>query len=161
MASEAQPGGAFTLSWIGLRPQRHGPINPVTRAELDATRGLLGDHAAGKRNPLRQVTLITTVDLDHINQQLGRIVHPAILRRNLVLSGDGERPQKGDWWNIGDVILEITAPCAPCKRMGWILGPGGYNAMRGHGGHTARIIRGGLIETGMSSQPAQSGLFGD
>ena len=55
---------------------------------------------------------------------------------------------KGRQFRIGPTLLEWSGECAPCSRMEINLGPGGYNAVRGHGGFTARVIEGGEVHTG-------------
>jgi MOSC domain-containing protein YiiM len=80
-------------------------------------------------------------------------VNPQLLRRNLVVSGIPLIALKGRRFRIGEVLLEGTDACDPCSRMEAALGPGGYNAMRGHGGLCARIVEGGTIRIGDALQP--------
>jgi len=51
-------------------------------------------------------------------------------------------------FRVGAALLEGSGICAPCSRMEAALGPVAFNALRGHGGVTARVIEGGLIYAG-------------
>jgi MOSC domain-containing protein YiiM len=95
------------------------------------------------------VTLLQSEHLPAVGALLGRgPVDPVLLRRNLVVAGCNLRALQGRRFTIGDVELEGTGECHPCSRMEEALGEGGYQAMRGHGGLNARILRGGTLRVG-------------
>ncbi len=136
------------VEWIGVRPARDVPMREADAVQATAGKGLTGDRyasASGKRG----VTLLQAEHLPVIAALAGHAsVAPALLRRNLLISGIALAALQGRTFQIGEVVLEGTGPCDPCARMEQALGPGGYNAMRGHGGLTARIVRGGIIRMG-------------
>ena len=136
---------AGCVEWIGVRPERLAPVESVERAvAIDG--GLVGDHYAGGK---REVTLIQAEHLDAVAALLSRgPIDPALVRRNVVVSAVNLLALK-DWrFRVGEAVLEYAAPCHPCSRMEDALGPGGYNAMRGHGGIAARVIAPGAIRVG-------------
>ncbi|MEO0693467.1 MAG: MOSC domain-containing protein, partial [Pseudomonadota bacterium] len=51
---------------------------------------------------------------------------------------------------------EVTGPCPPCSRMEEVFGPGGYTAMRGHGGVYARVVTPGIVSIGAPVRPVKS-----
>ena len=138
------------LEWIGLRPERMGELHSVSEATVIAERGLQGDHkSTGRAGSKRQVTLIQQEHLVAVAGMLHRDrVGPEQVRRNLVVSGINLLALKGKQFRLGEVLLEFSGPCEPCSRMEDNLGPGGFNAMRGHGGITAKVIEGGTIRIG-------------
>lgn len=136
------------LKWIGLRPAKRQPLLEVDAVEVTVEAGLVGDRYAGSSKK-RQVTLIQEEHLEAVASLLSReSINPGLTRRNLVIAGINLQALQGQQFQIGTVILETTGLCYPCSRMEENLGPGGYNAMRGHGGINARVIRGGIIRKG-------------
>ena len=130
----------------------------VDQALLEPGRGLRGDRWRGSAAGARQVTLVAAEHLRAVAGFLGLdAVAPARLRRNLVVEGVNLLALKGNRFRIGAALLEHSGECHPCSRMEEEFGPGGYNAVRGHGGITARVIEGGAIRVGEAVRRADAG----
>ena len=129
---------------------------------LIAGQGIEGDRYRTSRDGPRQVTLIAAEDLAATAAFLGLPdIAPEHLRRNLVTRGINLVALKDRRFRVGTALLEGSGECAPCSRIEETLGPGGYNAVRGHGGITARVIEGGEIHVGDPVEPADASIPGD
>jgi MOSC domain-containing protein YiiM len=145
----AAPMRAGVVRWLGVRPERRAPLLPAASVRLDPAEGLAGDHYRSRTGGARQVTLIGREDIFAIAAYLGiETIAPEILRRNVVVSGINLLALKGCNFRLGSAVLQATGECHPCSRMEEALGTGGYNAVRGHGGITARIVSVGEVRVG-------------
>ncbi|HEX5843990.1 MAG TPA: MOSC domain-containing protein [Pseudomonas sp.] len=138
-----------TVRWIGVRPSARSSMLELDAVEARREAGLTGDHSRpGPRNA-RQITLIQWEHLAVISELLGRSAQqpivPQDLRRNLAISGINLFSLKARRFRIGQAILETTGWCQPCARLEERLGAGAFQAIRGHGGITARVLQGGII----------------
>ena len=151
MSHFPKPGA---LEWIGLRTGKREPVTQLTAAELSTENGLTGDGLKdhyGGRSKKRQVTLIQA---EHLAAMAGLLqierVDPSQMRRNLVVSGLNLLALKNQQFQVGEAVLSFTGLCHPCSRMEEYFGPGGYNAVRGHGGINATVLKSGAINVGDS-----------
>ncbi|MEZ4963208.1 MAG: MOSC domain-containing protein [Saprospiraceae bacterium] len=136
------------VEWVGVRPERRGTVREVEAVTVHVENGLEGDHYSGT-NGKRQVTLIQAEHLATMASILEKEqIDPGLTRRNIVVSGINLLAFTDQQFQIGEAILEMTGQCHPCSRMEENLGKGGYNAMRGHGGITASVVKGGTIKVG-------------
>ena len=139
---------AGKVEWIGLRPARDQAMVATRTVQAIAGAGLVGDRYQGGSGK-RGITLIQAEHLPAIAALAQRPdLTPALLRRNVVVSGIPLVALKQRRFRIGTAVFEGTEECDPCSRMEDALGPGGYNAMRGHGGLCARIVEGGTFGLG-------------
>lgn len=137
-----------TVKWMCIRPTARQDVQSVDSIEIDEEQSIIGDHFSGKPGSKRQVTLIQQEHIAAVANILGGEVLPEQLRRNIVVSGINLQALKDRRFKIGTAVLFGTGNCPPCSRMESNLGPGGYNAMRGHGGLTARVIQPGIVNLG-------------
>lgn len=139
------------VKWMGVRPERRAPVIPVETVRITPT-GLDGDRRAsgGKRT-------VTLLQWEHLEVIAALSTHPcvdpAVLRRNIAVSGINLLGLRAARFRIGTAELQGTGLCAPCARMEDALGPGGFTAVRGHGGITADVLVPGDVSLGDSVIP--------
>jgi len=144
------------VEWIGVRPSRGAAVRVLNAVELAAGRGVVGDRY-GNSGGARQVTLISAESLAAIASHLGvAAVAPEAMRRNVVVRGLNLVALKGRRFRIGEAILEASGDCHPCSRVEASLGRGGYNAARGLGGITARVLESGVVRVGDPVEPIRA-----
>lgn len=145
--------GSGRLEWIGVRPARGSAVQAVSEALIDPRLALIGDRYA-RGDGKRALTLIQAEHLPLIARWLLlEKLDPAVLRRNLLVSGINLIALKGRQFRIGEAVLLGTGPCDPCSKMEQTLGRGALQAMRGHGGITASVVSGGRIAVGDALLP--------
>ena len=139
----SKPGAVASIS---VRPQRLEPPVVLDQVRAIEKKGLEGDRSKGGN---RQVTFIQKEHIAAVASFLGKSsLEFTVTRRNILVEGINLLSLKGRQFQIGEAVFEYSGECHPCSRMEEALGEGGYNAMRGHGGITAKIIKSGIISNG-------------
>lgn len=138
------------VEWMGIAPGRRKDHLTPDSIELIEGKGIAGEHhSEDPRRTHRQVTLIQSEHLPVIASLLGKeTIDPALLRRNIVVSGINLKSLENATFQIGSAELKGTGDCAPCDLMDRNLGPGGCAAMIAHGGITATITKSGVVSLG-------------
>ena len=131
---------------IHLAPGSRLPTKSVGSVEAEAGVGLVGDRYHGTKH--RHVTVQALDDLAVAEEALGRPIDPGLTRRNVTLSGGPVPARPGTRIRMGEALLEVVRPAAPCRLMDDLIGTGAMKALHARGGTVFRILEGGVIRVG-------------
>jgi MOSC domain-containing protein YiiM len=141
------------LIGIARRPAHRAPMQTVEAALIEADGGVEGDHK-GKKFPRRGVTILAReaweAALAELAKTGGADDLPWTARRaNLLIEGVELPRALGGIVAVGPVVLEITYPTTPCKRMDEAR-DGLMRALypEWRGGVTCRVLEGGRVAIG-------------
>jgi MOSC domain-containing protein YiiM len=122
-------------------PERREPMEELEQARALEDVGFEGC-AHARPQGKRQVLLMDRETLESFG------LVPGIVRENVTTEGlDVNRLAIGQWLEIGDVELQVSALCDPCEQIE-ALRPGLQAAIEGRRGMFSRVMRGGLLKCG-------------
>jgi MOSC domain-containing protein YiiM len=92
-----------------------------------------------------EVTMISSEDLDHIENELGIRVKSGEHRRNIVTRGIDLNDLRRKRFRVGETLLQYDRPRPPCRHVQDLTEPGMTRALKGRGGICARVVEAGTI----------------
>jgi MOSC domain-containing protein YiiM len=122
------------------------PMRAVESVVAEAGAGLVGDRYHGSKH--RHVTVQSAASLADASTDLGAPVDPGSTRRNVTVSGGPVPGRPGTRVRMGEALLEVVRPAAPCRLMDDLIAPGAMKALHARGGTVLRILEGGVIRVG-------------
>jgi MOSC domain-containing protein YiiM len=141
------------LLGMARRGAPRAPMEEIDEGLITQGAGLEGDHK-GRKFSLRGITVLAREDWDAALAELGSTDAPVSLpwttrRANLFVVGVPLPRARGGLVRIGPVLLEVTYPTQPCRRMEEAHA-GLLKALHPdwRGGITCRVLRGGLVRRG-------------
>ncbi|MBT8166016.1 MAG: MOSC domain-containing protein [Acidimicrobiia bacterium] len=122
-----------------------GRPHSVEEVEAIAGQGLVGDRKFGAR---RQISIVSTEELDEAAAKLGDAIPMGSTRRQITISEGRFTREPGSAIRLGDVVVEVAGDCSPCDEMEESVGPGARAALVQLGGVVGAIVEGGVIRVG-------------
>jgi MOSC domain-containing protein YiiM len=131
---------------LWIRPHAGRPLTEVDELEIEAGRGIVGDHSHGR---LRHVTVVFVEDWSEASRRLGRAIDPIARRANVLVSGGGGSRYARSQLFLGTVLLQMKGVVTPCPVMDRAA-PGLAAALRegNLAGVWGRVLQGGTLHLG-------------
>lgn len=131
---------------LHVAPERKAPTESVTRIDVEAGTGVVGDRYFGTRH--RHVSVQSLEELAEAAAARGAPVPAGATRRTVTVDAGRVPTTPGARITLGEVELEVVRKAAPCRVMETSVGPGAARAMHERGGAICRVLTSGAVELG-------------
>ena len=157
-----------SVAYIFIAEKRGAPMQVRHTVEAITDTGLNGDRYTVEGNrpsPDYQVTLIELENIEAFTKHTGLALTHEMPRRNIVTSGVRLNGLVGQRFMVGDALLEGLELCEPCRLFAKRTYAAVSEFFPGKGGLRARIVCGGIINTGdriasLSNEPIYANTAG-
>ena len=132
------------------KPPDDYPLVEVPKIDCVAGHGIRGDRFYDYRDNYKgQITFFSFEVFERLARHFGLTnKSPAVLRRNVIVSGVDLNDLIGEEFSVQGVHFHGTSHCRPCYWLDQAFAPGTEDFLEGNGGLRAEILSDGAIAVG-------------